>query len=387
MSDYKFFTGAQFEELDFSRTVTNWRQDSSGVQYRRGNSRYPLEQLSQSVNRLEARWPSIWYSQSFSQDYAYWGYADPLVEFQHFDYNYNARDIKFDFMVHSIGGFEDVQNYAYTWKTTEFDNYKSGSADENSSFAPGIQHISFTYQRDEVTNELIQTGISQEAGECFEIWDAVVQEQPFDFIDTSIHRNVKPYNNRAVNPPRTNEIEELRSRFHEIRTQNLPRVLNWSAQTETETPATALSHSWGICIDSATDVNIWDQTETARTATSPGPKFYGYNAGIGNETNNRNIHCVVAAKLKVIDGSGDPEGYITFYGPDHVTGNLMELSTTSTNWEWVGGTSSDFIYMYSGADFDDTSTEQNKVDIFGRVTGSDKLQIAGVCAWVEFNKD
>ncbi len=381
----KIPTNPKYREINLSRKIRNWRQNRSGTQVRVGNARHAIDQLTQQINHLEARQPKRHFSQSISQNYCYWGYADPLLEWQSVDYCYNGRNVRFDIIATTMDN-EVVEDH-YAWKTGWDNSDYQTSPAVLDRWGPPWSHLSFVYSRADMTEAVITDGLGVEAYENFEIWDICVQEEPVDFLDTDDHRFCLPHKSQSNTAVRTTEIEELRERFHEIRSQNLPQVLNWSAQTTTETPTSALNHSWGICSERTTDYNIWDNVNIARTTTSPGSSFFGYNAGIGNENYNRNIHVVCAAKVKCIDGSGDPEGYVTFEGPAHVASNTCELSSTSTTWEWVGGTTSDFLYLYSESAWDDSTIYQNKIDIFGRVTASDKLQIGGVCAWVEYNKD
>ncbi len=387
----KFKSAFRVKEMDLSASAKSFIADRNNVQTRVGNSRYPLEQLTQAVNNLEARQPRMLFSQSVSHHYSYWGYADPLLEWQFQDYNYNGRTIRYDIIASTND--DDYTSDHYAWKSS-WDNSDYQTHGCSDTWGPPWLHLSFTYDRGDMTNTVITDGISQQVGDYatnLKIWDISVQEEPIEYLDSEEHRACIPYNNRSGEQANEDDIERLRKRFHEIRSQNLPQVLSWSAQTEEEgeTSGSTHCHSWGIHIASTSNKNIWDGTSATRTATTPGSMFFGYNAGIGNEANNRNIHCVVAAKIRYNPDSEplSPAGYVTFEGPDHVAGNTCELTTTSEDWEWVGGTSSDFIYLNSASEFDDTSTEMNKIDIFGRATTDTFLQIAGVCAWIEYNKN
>lgn len=355
-------------DLDFSAKAKIWQQNRAGTQVATGASKMPIESLRAAINHLAAFQPATLFSLTVATDYSYVGDADPLAQWYSYDYLANNRDMTIG-MINWSSNNDDA--YFYREDDT---NYRSGDCSENWHW--NFQQIKIG--RNAPSMNVTVDGLSQVADSNLELLDMVVQEDPTYLLDTDDHSYVSPSGYRDMSPIRTTELEDIRSVFHTLRTRNLPLAMCWSALTQVNCSATQAAEHTGIAITSATYLNIWDLTSTTRTATSPGSHVYAYRAAVGNETNNKNVKVLCAVLARVIDNSGSPEGTIKFIGPDHAASNYCEISVTNTDYQWLGAGVSDFIYLNSAADYDDATTECNKIDIHGKVTASDVLQIIGV---------
>ena len=358
-------------DLDFSAKAKTWQQNRAGTQVATGNSKIPIEALRQSINHLAAYHPATIFCQNSPIDYRYKTTADPLMQWQSYDYHGNNRDATIGMILWSAGN-----DGAYFYRDDDI-TYRSGDLAE-------IWHSTFEQiklSRNDPTLDFTTDGLCQYATNEMQLQDMVVQEDPVFYLDSSADNCAAPSGYRDMSPIRTTELEDIRGAFHQMRTRNLPMALCWSALTEDGCASTQTSDCTGIAITDTTPVNIWDVTSTSRTATTPGSHVYGYRSAIGNETHSTLAKVLCSAKARVIDNSGGAVGYVRFVGPDHVADNYCDIAVTDTTFSWSGGGSSDFVYLNSAADYNYSGTEKNKIDIHGYVTSTDVLQVLGVVGW------
>ncbi len=358
-------------DLDFSAKVKTWQQNRAATQVASGNSKLPIESLRQSVNHLAAYHPAMLFTHSPAIDYSYFGSADPLLQWQSYDYQANNRDFTINMIFWSSGNDD-----AYFYREDDT-NYRSGSCNENWHWTPQFIQC----QRNSPTLDFTTEGLSQVADGNIRLVDICVQENRRVSLDTDEDTCVSPSGHRDMSSIRATELEAIRSTFHDVRTRNMPMAICWSAQTDVECSETQASDYVGVAISETAPVNIWDLASTTRTATTPGSHATAYRSAVGNETNSTLAKVLCKARARVIDNSGDPEGYVRFIGPDHVADNFCDISVTDTSFGWVGGGADDFIYLNSAVDYDYAGTEKNKIDIHGYVTSTDVLQVVGVVGW------
>lgn len=356
--------------------IRNFGQNRAGDYVPLSAQKYGLESINETINHLAAYQPKIIYCQSWAQNYHYFYTADPLIQWMHYDYNYNGREFKIDMIVNFRANSE-----AYFFLTG--DQFYQTVQCYGDLWGPDWAHLTIDYVRGDALNATVTEGLSQIADYELELWDIVIQEKPIETLDNEIHLTVTPGKTRDHTRLTTEEIEEMRSTLHKLRVQNLPMVLSWSALTKTGISSTQASDQFGITITSNSLINVWDLTSTSRTTTSPGTLFYAYHSGRGNETNNTNLRVVVSAYCRVVPVLPGPVGTIRFEGPNHVASNYIDLSPTNTSFDWIGGDpDNDYFYLNTAADYDDLTLAMNKVDILASINSTNKLQILGLFAWI-----
>ena len=159
-------------------------------------------------------------------------------------------------------------------------------------------------------------------------------------------------------------------------------VFSWAAVGRTATPA-ASDHT-GLVITSGSYVNVFDQTITARTATSPGSVSLAYKCGVGRDDMEYGNKVKVQCSVLATKTAGD-DGYVKFIGPDHIASNEVELTIAGGSGpSWSGYGSSSFIYLNSDSNYDDTDTSRNKIDVHAKVDGG-TLYIYGIRCYIVYD--
>lgn len=383
-----FAPSSIWRDLDVQNRARPYTQNSSSQNVAVGCSRRPFEQLISATNHLCALHPRTLYTQSWPYAYSYnvATSADPFLQWRYYDYGPNNRTLRYGAIVRHQGLFG-----GYLWRQGYPDAYRTPNA--VGLISPyRWAYFEFDATRGIPTLDALTDGISSEitasGGDTpeFYIWSVRVQEIPqrilYSPTDTCIVPGKISQNHAVI---RTNELDEIIRTAHIVRTRNLPVLMSWSAQTETEIGATQGSLAIGITITSTTAINVFDLISITRTATTPGQMVYAYRGAVGNETNNKNIKVRCAVKARVIDGGGSVSGTIRFIGPTHVGSNQCDITVTNTSFQWLGGGANDFIYLNADSDYDDTSTALNKIDVHGLVSSSDTLQIVGLVAWIVYS--
>lgn len=369
----KVIPSPSWDETDVNYRIRNFSYNRHGEIVTLSAQKHGLENIASIVNHLAAYQPKVIYTQSWPQAYHYIYSSNPLVQWTHYDYNYNGRE----FIINMMTNFR-ANSDAYLFLTG--DQFYQTTKCYGDVWGPDWLVLTIDYVRGDVLNDVINEGISQVADWELELWDIVVQEKPIEILDDEIHQCVIPGKTRDHVRLTTESIEQMRDISHKQRVQNLPMVLSWSALQTGGISSTQASDEYGITITSNSLINVWDLTSTSRTNISPGTLFYAYRAGRGNETNNKNLRCVVRAYTRVDPGG---TGIIRFQGPDYISNNWHEISVTNTSYAWVGGNpATDYFYFNTDVDYNETTSLMNKLDVLASITSTNKLQILGLFAWI-----
>ncbi|MCP4549511.1 MAG: hypothetical protein GY835_23900 [bacterium] len=363
---------AHWQNLDFTPVAKNWTQDDDGTQVRQGNSAQVMRRLAHALNHMLCRQPKRIFGQAWQfNEVANTESEDPLCRWQYYDKTPGGVD----YTVHVVFMPRDSgagNCYAQQWGSADFYAAENRTAYYNKTVNArnqwgDVQYASFRVNRGATGFDKIEDGLS--TFNDFVILSVLVQEDWIQTIDTDDHLYVNPNLARKGGKVLADLGESIRSELHKLRTGNLPVVMDH------HTAGVSSSSDGGKCIviDSTTYVNIYDQSETTRTAGSSGSWIDVYAAGYGLDTT---IDCI----CRVLATPSDADAYVQFIGPSDDTTITI---TGGGALDWYGGTDTDIIALDPSVDGADLTTSANKVDVHAKITAAaTDLKIYGVYAEV-----
>ena len=209
-----------------------------------------------------------------------------------------------------------------------------------------------------------------------------VQDDELANLESSLYHHVVPELAKKGNEILADILEEIRAKLHLLERYNLSKLINWSAQRLAagwQTPSTNTSTAAGIATNSATYVNVIDQSFSARTANSPGWSCHVRNRGWGaqDETNGTYVKVPVRVHGKTT-GAGGLHGKVKFEGP------IDSAEVTITNGAAQTWWGSGHIHLDSTKADADATAARNKIDVFAKIDGAvtnEVVYIYGLSAW------
>jgi len=362
--------------LDLASVCKNWTQTPAGTDRRMANHASAIRNLATTLNRLLARYPRTMAWMATQPAYAYNGAtANPLYYYRYRDNWVNGRTLVARLLVlprESGTGDAYAENYGGSASNEETSvmNWTVTSA----NLFRDLRQAQFTIERGAASGGALQRGLSTYNN--YTVIDFVLQDQALSDLDTASHDYVDPNLAKAGAEVLADLLEDVRAKFHTLRTENLSQAFCWMAQWPAGSPATpSSSDQTGLVTTSSTYVNILDQTVTARSATSPGFCCPAYAAGRGNVAISANQILNVMATAQGQAPSGT--GMVKFEGPL----NSVEVTiTAAAGVAWYDAASA--IQLDTTVDDDDATTARNKIDIFFKVAAG-SLYLYGLNGWYQ----
>jgi hypothetical protein len=205
----------------------------------------------------------------------------------------------------------------------------------------------------------------------------VVQGLTASEIYEDVHLVASPSLARTHDAIRADAVDDLRSVMDRARRTYLPHIGWWMGQGVTAEPTPPGDYR-AIAISNAVKVNLFDVSQNARNATTPGMTYYGYRLGVGREDQNygKRFPIVVRAYARSLNTDMN----ICVEGPAHMVPNQVNITVTGDN----------VVRMYNGAgviwgnplaDENCANTQRNKLDWFSEgVSGGGTVYIYGLYA-------
>lgn len=211
------------------------------------------------------------------------------------------------------------------------------------------------------------------------VLDWQYQENAISELDTFLHNYVDTAGLVSGEAILSTEFNNMVTLFHELRKENVPLAFQWHGEQSSGAYATpAASNKQAFVTTSTSYVNIFDQTVTSRSATSPGITIPADYMGVGLATT---ANITLRAYGHGTSGS-TPAGYIKFIGPN----GSAEIEVGGVG--AVCGSDSDTLALNadihpaaSGADALGTSTDQNKIDIHFKSNGAGTVCLHQLVGW------
>ncbi len=368
------------QKLDMQGQCRNWKQDLSGTQRRMGNNSRALQELASAVNDLLARHPRPMFTQAWSNSSTTYIDMDPSLIWKYKDTVKNGRNHRY-----IITGFPyittETGTSSYVTRYPE-DDVNSTVHYTNMAFVNywgDVWHDEFIANRGNETNTEVSFGVKTVGS--YKILGLCVYDEPLDSLETSIHTYCEPLLSRKGGRILADALEDIRAKFHKVRSENLPIVLCWSAFGLTG--GSDPGDQFGFVITEDSFVNILDHTITSRSAVSPGARVDAKYWGRGPEWSDSGKLCKVMCR--VYGYTNGNTGRVRFYGSDVIADNYTEITITSTP-GWFGD-STNFIYLdtqETTQDNDYFTTADNKIDVMALVNNGNYLSIQALSAWVEY---
>lgn len=367
-----------WKPIGLNRQCQNWTLDHDGTSRKMGNRAIAWQSLAHATNHLLACRSRVLFHYCQDPGVANTSGVEPLLRWLYFDDWDNGRE----YTVHLICIVPESTTagwYAQQWSGA--DNYSAANITPKILVerAGGpllwqdVWHLSFTVSRGAAGDAAIKDGLSTFDG-CTVLACTVI-EGPLDEIDTSVHFHCIPKYAVPGKEIVADIVDNVRTRSQERRMTGLAVVFDWAAQGQTSTAAvpgnSAVRH-----VASATYVNIFDQAETARIATSPGWCTTAYLAAHGLDTKVK-VVCRVLANATVGNGT------VKLEGSSNIANNYCEITVTGGGGlNWYGG-AGDYIYLDASIAATVLDATMNKIDCLAKVA-SDELYIYGAVGWIEY---
>lgn len=353
--------------------VKVWATNKAGAEYRQLTTAAVMGSLISLINHLAGRHPRILFTQTARNGIAdtsgqvplyIWGYVDDVTNGRDWQYRINHLP--------RSSGSGDAYAWRYLDATTLGSKYSTNHP--SPSFPEDVETQMFNYERGAAAGTAVTEGLNTANG--YTALDVCVQDLCVGLLFKGTHTLAHGFASEG-RPVLAGLLEQLRSAFHELRTTNLPFAFQWSAQDIGSTPAA--TGPLGIKITTTTATNVIDGSSTSRTATTPGVSAHVYRGGRGAEgtTNGNRIPVTPRVYGSVTGGGGDC--LVSFTGP------LNSVDVRITNGgglAWYAASSN--LYLNAAAEYDDTTTARNKIDIMGEVTSGDTgsvFAITGPIGW------
>lgn len=403
ISDYGVTPPIRFPYLDMDDTAKNWRSSKKiqsrqcgnvQTQVRMTNRVGATHALSQAFNYLGSQCGRVIFSKVWPMANRPTTGTDtvPLCRWYYDDNVKNYRRVQFNALEISRTSDPGTNTEALLQRTDSagsLDTDTKGPSytvvDANADFQSAKESI-FTYERGDVpgTPEHDE-GIAAIKGAS--PIGVVYQALPMDVLNYANHDYTVMHQLTAPGDPILAYFERIRSVFHELRSTNLP-IWTWAADKQGGSYGTAQTANTGdetgIHIQGTTPTNIFDFASTSRSATSPGFICHVSRFGVGPTTKEDGkklrVRCAVYASH-----SGSNDGTISFEGSDTFSSNTASITVTAgAGAQWWGG-SSDYVFLDTSLDNDDSSSARSKVDVLADSgDAADSLYIYAIALWGEY---
>lgn len=372
---------ASWTPISLDGHCQNWTADYDGTETPMGNRAVAPTSIAHAINHMLARHPRPLFSYFSPIGQADNGGMDPLLRWMHLDNFDNGRS----YTVHIIAVMpESVVTawYAQQWSGADF--YDAGNITAKSAVVTNsvdryrdVVYLSFKVQRGAVTDATCEDGLSTFDG-CTVLAVTVIEDVITE-LDTTIHTYCNPLLARQGKAIVADAVADVRAKLHERRSTGLPIVVNWSAQGDDGTPSVPGDQT-GLHITSTSYVNLFDQSEVARTATSPGwcCSALWCGRGLRTATGNNKVKVV----LRVLGEADSNNGMIYFEGSDNIASNSTEITITGAGGLGWYGSDSNFVYLDSSIAVDSLTTAMNKIDALGKVITSGNVYVYAIRGWV-----
>ncbi len=382
--------------LDLEPICKPWTSTlNSSTDARMMNRAEAVKRVAQQLNHCLARYPRVMMQMNMLVTTAEAVGADPLYQWYYDDQVANGRTSTCRIcMVKRTAGAGNAIAGRYTGgaiteKTSTFDANIAGAV----LVYAGMKEASYQISRGADAAAEITESLSTENG--YTVTGFSVQDDEITSLNTASHLYVIPSQANKGWEILADILEDIRDKFHDLQTSNLSKFINWSAQRTAATgwnaPAGGSGDEHGIAViadGSGNMVNLLAQTIGARTGTSPGVQCHVRNRGWGatDETNGQlvKVQCRVHAEIPATVGTND--GFVRFWGPDHVANNYTDITVTNAAARTWWGNSGNYIYLDSRQADTVVTTARNKIDMFGWIDDTparsdEVLDIYGLSAW------
>jgi hypothetical protein len=368
--------------LDIASICKPWTTTlNNGDDARMMNRAQALVRLAQMLNHCLGRYPRVMFAQNMKQSEADSTGADPVYEWYYDDQVNNGRSSTI-----SIVGFPRTAGAGNAYAA----RYGGGATERTSYTTQTVAAVtlytdtrgdSYAVARGAAAASEINEAVSTFNG--YTITGLSVQDDDVgSSLDTSIHDYVVPEDAKKGAEVLDDLMEQIRAKLYALQTSNLSKIISWSAQRLAagwQTPSTNTSVAGGIATNSATYVNVIDQSITARTATSPGLTGHVRNRGWGanDETNGTYVKVMVRVHGKTT-GAGGLHGKVKFEGP--IDSAEVTITNGAAQTWWGTG----YIHLDSTKADTDVTAARNKIDVFAKIdvgVTNEVVYIYGLSAW------
>lgn len=343
--------------IDADPVCRNWRQDTDGAQREMGTRYHAAVELAQRYNYLAAKHPITLFDAVQAPSDVVSDGRNPLYEWRRSANIDNARR----YVVHIIAAPKvsnlGIMANAHRSGTT------SGQTTSDQNYVAAVGGINRYYdayydafgsnEPHTAVGTLATDAIVTEGG--YTIWDMAVQVMSIHTLVPGTHRVCNPFLAKGERPVLNDALEQVRTEFERLRRTQLPRVGSWSAQglpgIQIEASATTRNNVFATSSSGA----------TARTATTPGPTFMCYRAGIGPEGSDYGKRVPILCRLKCAY-NGSAAINVCFEGPTHVSPNAVNIQVGGpSGQQWR--TAESVIYGNPQDDGSWVNTDRNKIDL------------------------
>lgn len=349
--------------------VKNWVLNREGTQIRQGCSMWDLRPLLRASNHLSAFTPRIIFDQCCYDitnipidgynSYYRWSYYDSTLN----NKNYTIK---------GIGVYSDAYD-AYAW----LDGYDDTILSQSLMNSDGYSVVEITNVRTSSDGEIIRCALNtdNDTGNLG-FAEICVQESPVEVLSSDYHTFTKE---SIVNASyiSADTVESIRDVLQSVKESNLPVVFSWSA-LGASAPETQRSCQDGICITNDGYLNIFNLSDTTRTATSPGFFIDGYYSGKGQLSRHNKVYIEYGIYCRVDGG----EASVKILGPDD---GYCTTSVTNTDYDWIYSNNDELFYYSDRRASEDDITYQNKFDWLAKADTGYKLQILACVCWITNN--
>jgi hypothetical protein len=376
-------TPREFQFADVNAVCRPWAQLKDGTHVQMGNKSAAIRQLADLLNHALARRPRVFASKAATpvQAGAITGDHNPLYAWRHYDGVKNARS--YTVKILTAPSLEASDGLAKAVLSTGEETASVNVSDTALVYGlyemTGIDNIPVT--RGAEANAVTSINIATYEG--YRILDVCYEDNVIEQLDTTIHDYANPILARPGLDVRADILEQMRAAFHRLRTENNPIVVNWAAARGTAGWSTSGSTGQeGIYLTNTTTYkNIFDTSITARDGSSPGFLALGYHQGLGRY----DVEGVPGFKVKVtcyaLASSTAGASYVKYIGPSTIASNEGEITITSgAGVAWYGPVT---IYLDSNANWSESGTDANKIDVHMKTASGATLYIYGLRAWVD----
>lgn len=363
--------------VDGHKVAKNWTQDADGTHREMGNKAAAVAQLAQAVNHLLARCPRVVFTKMQQWGDVATGTKDPLYSWVYPDRIDNGRTFKMHIISAPAIAATAANYYAERQGTIQGEStswHDINVASVNACYDHFYDVIE-SAERGAVTDADATDGLT--IYNDYRVYDVAVQYDAIDVLKDGTHTYANPNLAKKTKAVLADAIEDVRAKFHEARSTQLPVVFSWTA-TDYNASLNPPGGVTAIAVNSATPVNLFDQTVTSRNEITPGACFSAYCAGVGPESQDYGKR--VPITLRVCARS-DADVNITFVGPEHVAGNEVNIQITGgVAAQWYGD---DNYFVYGNPLDDDTWTnvDRNKIDFYCAGVASGNVFVYGLQGW------
>ena len=350
-----------FPGLDANGICRIWTQDADGYQRRMANRGKVFQDASMAINHIAGRSPRMLFCQAWDNAMIAACNSTPTLETRWIDNVANARDR--DYRVLSLPRDSDIYNsdeagVIYT-NAAGSTNIESKLMSTAPSFPSDAGYAVFRTSRGNASNAVYTEALSTING--IPLVDVVCQEAARTYLDDN---DTAPDLFSAVDcAPGTQvlsgPLENCRATFHTLRQSHNRLVACFlgvcSANARTMLTGTNAGAA-GFWTNSATYVNVLDQSVASRTQWTPGIMAPAYKAGVG-QSNGLGVTFYALARK----GTSNANGSIKIVGPTHRASNEVEITVSAETPTWVSGGP---VYLNTEVEDTDVTTARNKLDAF-----------------------